>query len=50
MEIVEQSWAIKTRLNLRVLKRETLRISKPVNVIACMIPRMLRAILANISY
>ena len=42
MDIVEQSWAI---LNLSVLTGETLQISKPGNVIACMIPRMFRAIL-----
>ena len=41
MDIVEQSWAI---LNLSVLTGETLQISKPRNVIACMIPRMFRAI------
>ena len=50
MEIVEQSWAIYTPLNLSVLTGETLQISKPGNFIACMIPRMFRAILANISH
>ena len=49
MEIAETKLGHLNAFNFSVLTGETLQISKPGNIIACMIPRMFRAILANIS-
>ena len=49
MEIVETNLGHLNAFNFSVLIGEALQISKPGNIIACMIPRMFRAILANIS-
>ena len=50
MEIAETKLGHLNAFNFSVLTGETLQISKPGNIIACMISRMFRAILANISY